>query len=831
MKQYFIFSLLFLIAFNISFADDARRLIILLDPNANELLLGHSNALLLNFRSAIEQKCSPIIVSKSIWDDFILRRYRIEQMINPKMISYEVLFHYWSYGILLYWILLYPDFIALAPFTLKNIINDLNAPFLQMKKELSEIQKKWIILDEKEQIETKKEINKIRTNYANTQRQIIEKHKKSIDIKFIEVLLNDLRYYHTPFNASDWIMRTYEDSLIVLVPRSYYAQCKQSVSQDYKAIAQEFITDKKTSLSLNELILGMKIDHLQPFSPTFEPTILQNFMTQYLDKPTHLAVLYDKALRDILITRSDLNLLTLKPKADPNISNPDKYEQLLHPWYIYISGHGSSWGKKPFAIKSAFYDIVTYGTSFFISIAKKTATIAQIPINVRTALNELNEMKKVMQQLPEHLTSGDIVCGLPISEFKKVLQFFNNQVLTRFLLYNTCFGGGINTQELFQFAQHKGRVLTAATTQIIPEEFNYTIAAGTTLDASTFTYAVFGISQLISDRFNIDLKFFDIIYICNFFDYISAYFGDSVKKTTNTISDIINEIYPFKPSSFSMKDPIQQYYNIPMIRFAHTPWFFIEDIDKEVMRITDMTVKIALTNNKPININNKKIVFLATPNIPVTVIIEGTLPTFLFAVPGNSNVHIKKLGIVSTSPVPNFLNDLLALFFKVNYQYYTKSCTIEEINQIEPNGGVRRFYNTVIVNGMKSAPGQPQRANFAYTEQDNGISYTAFGEKQNLMITTAPTALGEFGKNLYNKLSTPKKPIPEIEQGIEQKPLAEYPAKPIAQFLPKDLTELEKRRKEQEIKKQMQLRKQWIAHLYQQKQKPSAPSTAPSKIE
>ncbi len=67
-------------------------------------------------------------------------------------------------------------------------------------------------------------------------------------------------------------------------------------------------------------------------------------------------------------------------------------------------------------------------------------------------------------------TTTIMIAGMPALAFTKLLEFFNNEVDTSFLYYETCYSGARNL--LFPYLSAFGQ----------PIEYNYTIATGTVND-------------------------------------------------------------------------------------------------------------------------------------------------------------------------------------------------------------------------------------------------------------------------------------------------------------------------------------------------------------
>lgn len=736
MRSYFsIISLILLMPLSSVFAGNERCLMILLDPKSIEEK-GNSTVVLDEFLIGIMQQCSSLIVSESIWNNFIKHRRKIETILAKEEEEYlQKLYSLWKQR----------KAIKNVTVSSDQAIKNIYKIFVRMQREIAiAAAQKGGGIQFNEQGEVKNIGKNVEKKLEISRNAIKEIVSKNVFLESDEDIRLSLACYLVSFNEKEWIIKVH-DGLVILIPLRYYEQCKNSSTESFNKLAQQFVATTQGSLSREELMIGIKINHISNMDSLGE--INQNDTSDFT---------LVKTLNDILITRSDLNLL--KPKS-VDAAAQEIYEQLLHPWYIYITGHGAS---------------------------------------------------------------NERIVGMPILSFKKVLRFFNFQIFTRFVFYDSCFAGGVSAENLFQYRRNKGPKITEDVIQPIQEEFNYTLASGTSLDASTLSPTVY--FEELQIRFR-SPKVIVIpsrkveMRICRFFEQVAAYFGDSdVPVIENKISNIIDNIHPFKTAAVP-DITYFQYYNTPMIRFAHTPWLFAEDVDRNVMHITPMMVKIATANQQPIIIKDKSIVFLAAPFIS-SIVIEGKMPKFLFALAGDSDIHITNVTVkVPKIDISNFVKAFIKL---VDYpELYRKMCTIENLSFDAENDKMFRHVS-ISIRGDNY---------FAYAERLDGKAYIlkkteeAPDVKEQLLSKEQDEKQLLQIRELY-KISR-SQAFPDIEQkDIEQKLLTTYSAAPLSQFLQKRNEQL-KRRQAEETRKKL-LEKTWKQYT-QKKQTPK--SEKPGRLE
>lgn len=260
----------------------------------------------------------------------------------------------------------------------------------------------------------------------------------------IEVTTYFINYYCSE-ELKNWTIKDISPDLYLCIPSDYIKQNTTYFNNNKSLKAAQQNPNILTNL---ELELGLKIDH---FNDAILPT---NYIAMCNDsKPIQ------KQLRKLTPALEKLFVL-----------NTDKDTTKCHKWIIYMDGHGlySYSLKKELRRFKKLYKYyksqVTQkrGRPDYYESYQKNKTILE---EIKQAIISLQKGIKESQNPFE----GTIV-SLPISEFKKVLNFFNNKINTGLLYYSSCYAGGEHLVTPF------------LTESNAPLHLNYTVMTGTLAD-------------------------------------------------------------------------------------------------------------------------------------------------------------------------------------------------------------------------------------------------------------------------------------------------------------------------------------------------------------
>lgn len=191
------------------------------------------------------------------------------------------------------------------------------------------------------------------------------------------------------------------------------------------------------------------------------------------------------------------------------------------------------------------------------------------------------------------ISNPSFIGGMSHAAFTSYLTFLNDSISTRTLFYISCFSGGKHLKTPYEFLQ-KGEKRE--------KDFNFTIIAGTIFDL------IINIALSVEDT-----------DFTNYFKQLNEYFAG--KKDLSLSSIVTNfDLYVFQ-LTFT-KDNVAQ---IPTIRFPHTGWFKITDVDKKVYLIDNNHIIRAVNAQKNVLTVPKhtNIILANTYYIPIPVVIEG----------------------------------------------------------------------------------------------------------------------------------------------------------------------------------------------------------------
>ncbi len=186
-----------------------------------------------------------------------------------------------------------------------------------------------------------------------------------------------------------------------------------------------------------------------------------------------------------------------------------------------------------------------------------------------------------------HGSDGTIIAGLSIDEFKKLTSFLEKKIITKILIYNSCFAGGSNKIKGFEY-------------EYIQQAFSFPVVVLSIANAKTASSGIFSYK----------------------FDYLFEQLG-------RPSQDLPDYYTLFKKAGFmasAQKNITGRHdiytVNLPQIRLPNTEWFSVESVNKiknnkEYAIITKVQ---AQTREKPLSIDKGvKTILVYTPVVPFSL--------------------------------------------------------------------------------------------------------------------------------------------------------------------------------------------------------------------
>lgn len=645
-----------------------RRLIILFDPHAQETSTSQSFAIMSGLISGLEQKAAPILVSESLWHNFVIRKERYNLLKDKKFTGPLILMELLEkYG---------KEFAGknyLSNDITRDKLRDLYAAHYGYYQKALEITAKKKDLIGRPNAAANTELNNIRVY----ERELLLNHPFRTDIDF------DFVAYKTQFDPNEWSVYHIPHFMYLLVPKGYEEKIYPPTSGMKDVPAFPNVTSR-------ELRLGLKVDHLQKVADPLK--LPEKSVSKKQEAATKEA-----DIGNIFVTRNDLGLL----RSHSTIKAPESNESYLGAWNIYATGHGSpdtegSGQEQIQEIETRIKEIQAELAPILQAIGENQRDINQYQAKLRTGLSgydrtyytkaiaikqeyitrftesKLN-IELILIELREKLINvyqskskgGGIIAGLYIDEFKEVLSFFNTAVNTSTFFYDTCFSGGKNLEAPYQYTG-------------VPATFNYTIVSGASVDAPTTV----GKSQIAVPPYTDpagtlfvkvakrtgkdDLWLYVDQEFDKYFEQLEKYQQGTLKEP---LADILNTIHSFKLPE------LRKYHNIPLIRFPDTAWFRVVDMPTKVTSITEQAVITHQVEQKAFTFTTQEALLLYTPHVSMPIIINNSsMPAMLSMIGGNTDHYIAEINAPKTN-----LSDIIQKFLAIQNQYFTKRFFIKKL--------------------------------------------------------------------------------------------------------------------------------------------------------
>jgi len=467
------------------------------------------------FISAIYEGKTPILASKSVWNDFINTRknfYEKSQQEDSPEQKYN------------------------------NIFEKINRYFSDNAEKTQWSEKK---------LKTKLDEDK-RLVYSNEAKKISESIKK-IKNSITNNIKQNFTYFAAPLDNQSWDAYV-SPTFILLIPKQYTKNLKNQLQNQINNL---LTFGKNRGFNEEEIILGLKTQKLTKmgFSNKYELPIMET--TETLDAET-----IKSDLHKIFITKQDLNL---SKSSDLTMSFLLPYK-----WNIFIVGHGN-YKKEPELetiqqkLKALYEKIGVIHSDLtkekLKEMSEKDPNLLKKDQNGLSKIDIMNEIINNEEKIKK-ITTREIgmIAGMRIQQFKALLAFCQNNLNMSFLHYMSCFATGEKTSLIY-------------TTHGITDIYNFPISASVTTDiitkAKKIEYSIFNIfvssvdfSELLieKDKNRITIQPKRFLQLNKFYQ--------ALKDKNTSYEELIGYVNFAKLNL-----------NIPAIRFPGTPWLSVAKLD------------------------------------------------------------------------------------------------------------------------------------------------------------------------------------------------------------------------------------------------------------
>lgn len=215
------------------------------------------------------------------------------------------------------------------------------------------------------------------------------------------------------------------------------------------------------------------------------------------------------------------------------------------------------------------------------------------------------------------------IAGMKKEYFPRLLDFLNQQINTRTLFYVSCQAGAhLN-------APYEYRVMDEQRAK----DLNFTLISGTTLSLRVGTgFLIKKASYKSKSGSEIDIGSTGSEKFNDYFSGLNNYFENRDKETIKnkkiTLAEIVQNITPWDVSF----DTKERSIFLPTVRFPHTGWFKVTEIENKLFYLSDGIIMRAINQGKnEIRIPKEtEIILIDAHYVPIPVILEGNkMPLFM----------------------------------------------------------------------------------------------------------------------------------------------------------------------------------------------------------
>ncbi|HEV2600828.1 MAG TPA: hypothetical protein VGT41_00885 [Candidatus Babeliales bacterium] len=224
------------------------------------------------------------------------------------------------------------------------------------------------------------------------------------------------------------------------------------------------------------------------------------------------------------------------------------------------------------------------------------------------------------------------IAYLSLKNFDLLLRFLEKDILTIFFAYNSCYGAGFNTQQVFGELMAKGGARTLPFPIVTQALTDAPVVAPDTINFNSF------INTLLYDP-----------------------------------SDYRKAIAYIMPTTSSIK-------STPQIKLPNVPaWFPITKLDNALIRITKIK---SATRKKSLTVNEKP-VLLYTNYVPFLINFPSDAPELLISmIPGNAVHIIDKVAFVDRLTIQNFFSKMDNIEYGSSKLFFIKTVQIGNLSNI-----------------------------------------------------------------------------------------------------------------------------------------------------
>ena len=429
----------------------------------------------------------------------------------------------------------------------------------------------------------------------------------------------------------DWLCFAHKKSnLILLIPRNYIAQ----QSQKSTANNNDYLTQ-----------CGFDTSNLNQISNISTMTALNYIQNNPIKSPINLI----DALQSMFVkqTTNDTEATT---------------------WNVFLAGHGGpafKKSKRSMSLKDRLYNFKYLLANRKLWKSEKSET--EQNSTIRSFLSQLKSLKRMPEEtiVPE----AAYIAGLNFNEFKKLMQFFSNDIQTSFLHYSTCFAGGYNQIFVNEMLQQL--------------QANFIVSSQGANESSTHAwFPAILVNDNATDLYLHQNRFKE------FFTLLENFFGKSDAAITKKPLEKLEQD-PLATIVKTIIDTNSLDYNQPFIRIPAAGTFNALTVDKKVKILTNSIVKAHEFENNTINITDPEIeiVLMYPAYIKVPLNLKAHLsvisPTPYAITPNLQTFHIFDEIISSDS-----LDSLIGNFIRLNSSYSTITFVIKKLTCLdEENSG------------------------------------------------------------------------------------------------------------------------------------------------
>jgi len=318
-----------------------------------------------------------------------------------------------------------------------------------------------------------------------------------------------------------------------------------------------------------------------------------------------------------------------------------------------------------------------------------------------------------------------IIVGLTHTIFKKVLDFFENSINTRLLVYISCYAAGSTNELIFK------DVLSG-----VQKTYSFAIITQALTDAPVMSASNILLSSdgkvVVGTLANFE-SFLLLARTLDFVDY----------------KEIIKTIFPLMPSEDFKNQNKQLWAHIPQLKLPGVEWFSVLESNKNVLSIGSILAKTRNVQT-PLDVvrffkADPKALLLYAPEIPFELIYTGkNLEAIVSMIPGNAIHHLKKISSSTKNE-----QELLQSFMAIDMLGPRKIFFIEELNDMK---------NVIIYN--LNEPTKRYLTRYSYQLSYPGTNYNfAMYEKDKVLYVKRANQVGikvqneSFKKGYVNLLA------------------------------------------------------------------------------